>query len=190
MSGGENFHKSKESHTSFIFYSSCSKTPIIWKWEMVSCSYIVSMIVNLFICPFAFYIQYKLFKKQSQLQKQRADGIMVVTYNQDNVTIQRRFPDEKTGRKLSNFYRTAVTPKASFLSYLLLILFHFLNCYFLFSMGTSGPLVWEQLTINLTLFVHFFLQTLTETIFSPTVQRTLINVVPCHPKRVYHVVNA
>ena len=131
---------------------------------------------------------YILFKKQNQLQKQRAEGIMVVTYNQDNVTIQMRCPDTKTGRKLSKFYRTAVTPKASFLSYLLLILYHSLNGYFLFSMGTSGPQVCGQFTINLTLFVHFFLHSLTETIFSPTVQRTMINVIWCYRRRAYPVV--
>ena len=188
MSAGENFYKFNESHTPFVFYSSCSKTPIIWKLEMVSWSYIVNMIVHLLICPFAFYIQYMLFKKQNQLVKQRAEGIMVVTYNQDNVTIQMRSPDKETGRKLSNFYRTAVTPKASLLSFLLLYLYYSLHGYFFFSMGTSGPQVWEQFVINLTLFVHFFLQSLTETILSPTVWRTLMNVIPCQRRRVCRVV--
>ena len=148
VSAGENFYKFNESHTPFVFYSSCSKTPIIWKLEMVSWSYIVNMIVHLLICPFAFYIQYMLFKKQNQLVKQRAEGIMVVTYNQDNVTIQMRSPDKETGRKLSNFYRTVVTPKASFLSFLLLFLYYSLHGYFFFSMGSSGPQVWEQFVIN------------------------------------------
>ena len=188
VSAGENFYKFYESHTPFVFYSSCSKTPIIWKLEMVSWSYIVNMIVHLMICPFAFYIQYMLFKKQNQLKKQRAEGIMVVTYNQDNVTIQKRFPDKETVRKLTNFYRTVVTPKASFLSFLLLFLYYSLNGYFFFSMGTSGPQVWEQFIINLTLFVHFFLQSLTETIFSPIVWRTLSNVILFQSRRVYRVV--
>ena len=188
VSAGENFYKFTESHTSFVFYSSCSKTPIIWKLEMVSWSYIVNMIVHLFICPVAFYIHYMLFKKQKELVKQRAEGIMVVTYNQDNVTIQMRSPDKETGRTLSNFYRTAVTPKASFLSFLLLFLYYSLHGYFFFSMDTSGPQAWEQFTINLTLFVHFFLQSLTETFFSPTVWRTLMNVIPCRRRRAYCVV--
>ena len=188
VNAGENFYRFEESHTQFVFYSSCSKTPIVWKLEMVSWSYIVNMIVHLLICPFAFYIQYMLFKKQNQLVKQRAEGIMVVTYNQDNVTIQMRSPDKETGRKLSNFYRTAVTPKASFWSFLLLFLYYSLHGYFFFSMDTSGPQVWEQFTINLTLFVHFFLQSLTETIFSPTVQRTLMNTIPCHRRRAHCVI--
>ena len=67
---------------------------------------------------------------------------------------------------MSNFYRTVVTPKASFLSFLLLFLYYSLHGYFFFSMDTYGPQAWEQFTINLTLFVHFFLQSLTETFFS------------------------
>ena len=188
VNAGENFYRFEESHTQFVFYSSCSKTPIVWKLEMVSWSYIVSMIVHSLICLLTFYTQYMLYKKHKQLVKQRAEGIMVVTYNKDNVTIQMRSPDKETGRKLSNFYRTAVTPKASLLSFLLLYLYYSLHGYFFFSMGTSGPQVWEQFVINLTLFVHFFLQSLTETFFSPTVWRTLINVIPCQRRRVYRVV--
>ena len=188
VNAGENFYRFEESHTQFVFYSSCSKTPIVWKLEMVSWSYIVSMIVHSLICLLTFYTQYMLYKKHKQLVKQRAEGIMVVTYNKDNVTIKMRSPDKETGRKLSNFYRTAVTPKASLLSFLLLFLYYSLHGYFFFSMGTSGPQVWEQFVINLTLFVHFFLQSLTETFFSPTVWRTLMNVIPCHRRRAYRVV--
>ena len=113
---------------------------------------------------------------------------MVTNYNQDNVIIQKRSPDKETGRKLTNFYRTVVTPTASFLSFLILFLQYVLHGYIFFSMGTSGPQVWGQFAINLRLFVHFFLHSLTETIFSPTVQRTLINVIPYHRRDVYPVV--
>ena len=119
----ENFYKFNESHTQLVFYSSCSKIPIIWEQEMVSWSYIVNTIAHSLIFPLAFYTQYMLFKKHKQLVKQREKGIMVVTYNKDNVTIEMRSPDKETGRKLSNFYRTAVTPKASLLSFLLLFLY-------------------------------------------------------------------
>ena len=185
---GENFYKFNESPTQLVSYSSCSKIPIIWEQEMVSWSYIVNMIVHSLVLPLAFYTQYMLFKKHNQLVKQRTEGIMVVTYHQDNVTIQKRSPDEKTIQKLTNFHRTVVTPKASFLSFLLLFLYYSLNGYFIFKMGTSGPQVWEQFIINLVLFVHFFFQSLTETIFSPTVLRTLMNVIPCQRRRVYRVV--
>ena len=188
MSASENFYQFNESHTQFVLYSSCFKIPIIWKLEMVSWSYIVITIFHSLICPFALYIQYMLFKKQNQLEKQKAEGIMVVIYNQENVTIQKRSPDAETVRKLTNFHRTVVTPKASFLSFLLLFLYYSLNGFFLYNMGTSGPQVLEQFIINLTLFVHFFLQSLTETIFSPTVLRTLINVIPCQRRRVYRAV--
>ena len=189
---GENVFKLNESHTPFVYYSSCSKTPIVWKpsWklEMISWSYIVNITVHLLICPLAFYIQYMLFKKHKQLEKQRAEGIMVTNYNQDNVIIQKRSPDKETGRKLTNFYRTVVTPTASFLSFLILFLQYVLHGYIFFSMGTSGPQVWEQFIINLTLFVHFCLQSLTETIFSPNVWRTLMNAIPWNRRRAYCVV--
>ena len=190
MSASENFYKFNESHTQFVLYSSCFKIPIIWKLEMISWSYIVFTIFHSLICPFALYIHYMLFKKQNQLEKQKAEGIMIVIYNQENVTIQKRSPDAETVRKLTNFYRTVVTPKASFLSFLLLFVYKSLNGYLFFNiaMGTSGPQVWEQFIINSTLFVHFFLQSLTETIFSPTVLRTLMNVIPCQRRRVYRVV--
>ena len=180
VNAGENFYRFEESHTQFVFYSSCSKTPIVWKLEMVSWSYIVSMIVHSLICLLTFYTQYMLYKKHKQLVKQRAEGIMVMNYNQDNVTIQKRSPDKETGRKLTNFYRTVVTPSSSFLSFLLLTLRYSLHGYIFFSMGTSGPQVWGQYTINLTLFVHFFLHSLTESIFSPSVRRSLINFIPGH----------
>ena len=180
MSASENFYQFNESHTQFVLYSSCFKMPIIWKLEMVSWSYIVSMIVHSLICLLTFYTQYMLYKKHKQLVKQRAEGIMVMNYNQDNVTIQKRSPDKETGRKLTNFYRTGVTPSSSFLSFLLLTLRYSLHGFIFFSMGTSGPQVWGQYTINLTLFVHFFLHSLTESIFSPSVRRSLINFIPGH----------
>ena len=180
VNAGENFYKFNESHTQFVFYSSCSKTPIIWKLEKVSWSYIVSMIVHSLICLLTFYTQYMIYKKHKQLVKQKVEGIMVINYNQDNVTIQKRSPDKETGRKLTNFYRTVVTPSSSFLSFLLLTLRYSLHGYIFFSMGTSGPQVWGQYTINLTLFVHFFLHSLTESIFSPSVRRSLINFIPGH----------
>ena len=85
---GENVHNFNEFHTSFIFYGFCSKKYI--SWEESTWSYIMLIASRFVIVLFTSGAQIALFKKHSELEKQRAEGIMVTIYSKDGVTISRR----------------------------------------------------------------------------------------------------
>ena len=128
-----------------------------------------------------------LFLSQRQLEKQVADGIMVITYNMDGVTVTRRTPDKPSYQKLFRHNRTVVAPQASFLSFLLNLLIVMLLGNFFFFMGPSGPTIWQQFLVFTTHSIHFFLFNFIETICSPKLLNSLMDFCPC--RRQYRVVN-
>ena len=175
---GENVHNSNEFHTSFIFYGFCSKTHI--SWEESTWSYILLIASRCVIVFVTFGAQIALIKKQKELEKQRTEGIMVTIYSKDGVTISRRAPDKTSCRKLGKYNRTVVTPKASFISFLYNAICFFGSSFFY--LGPSGPSIMGQFAIYVTFCVLFFLHSLIETIFSPTLSNTLIRFFLCHRK--------
>ena len=116
---GGNFLNSNEPHTSFIWYSSCSKIPIIWQKFTGSIFNNVFALLHIVVLLFGFVTHIALLLSQRQLKKQIADGIMIITYNMDGVTISRRAPDLQSSHTLWKHNRTVVTPEASFFSLLL-----------------------------------------------------------------------
>ena len=207
---GENFFISNESHTLFIWHSSCSKIPILWEESRYSIHYNVQLI-SILIVVITFGIQIAILKRKRQLEKQKPDdGFMVIsynndpiiivrggdihnpimanTYNNDGVTISRRPPDKQSDRKLWKHERTGVTPKASLLTFCLSVITLSSQSFFFFNMGPSGPLICGQFIFVLLFCMLFFLFSFIETIFSPTLWNTLFHVFPCN-KQKYHVVN-
>ena len=173
---GEDFLNSEDLNTSHILYSSCSKIPLFpgnFRGSIVYIVFIMSHIICLFVTLIS---QILCFFCQRKLEKERDEGIMVVIYNEDGVTISRRGPNLETSRKLQNFFRSVVIPKASFISFISGLSIYFLWGFFFFTIDSS---FW----FDILLFIHFsqlfFFHTLIETIFSPTLLNSLIDFIPC-----------
>ena len=173
MSMGESFLNADEFHSSFKSYGSCQ--------EEIPLSLDIIMVLSLFLVLFTFGTQIALFFKQRQLKKERASGIMVMTYNKAGVTISRRCADQSLGRKLINYDRNVVSPKASFFVFLSNAL-HVLIILLLFSMeeATSDPSIILQFFKYVDFCVHFFLFTLVEHYFSPILFDAIIGYIPWH----------
>ena len=167
---GEGYFNFNESHTSFFWYSFCSKTP----WGAEAWSYEMQMVTGISIIFITFGLNIALFERKRQLETIRAEGIMVVNYSRDGVTISRRKEDEPSSCKLRNFNRTVVTPKASFILFLTNAL-----DYFILTLIHSVLPVFGELVYFLTFSYIFFFNTLIETIFSPCLRNSIIDIFPC-----------
>ena len=119
-----------------------------------------------------------LFYRVRELEKKKAEGIMVVNYHRDGVTISKRGPDLKTCKKLWKHSRSVVSPKASCISFIFNVLGRMLLFYLLFNFDITLHLI--QILI---LCHHFFLCNLVEAIFSPSLSQNL----PSYQNR-FHVV--
>ena len=181
---GEVYLNFNKSHTLFFWYSFCSKTP----WKAEALSYDLQMVTGISIIFFTFGLNIALFERKRQLETIRAEGIMVVNYSHDGVTISGRKEDEPSCRKLNNFNRTVVTPKASFMVFILNSIYYFSLILSYLSATPSGIPVEGQFFIFLTFSNMFFLNLLMETIFSPPLRNSVTDVLLFYG-RVYHAVN-
>ena len=179
---GEGYFNFNESHTSFFWYSFCSKTP----WGAEAWSYEMQMVTGISVIFITFGLNIALFERKRQLETIRAEGIMVVNYSHDGVTISGRKEDEPCCRKLNNFNRTVVTPKASFILFLANSLYDCILIFIHLNETSSGPPVFGELLYFLTFSNLFFVNTLIETIFSPGLRNSIIYIFPCH-RRAYAV---
>ena len=185
---GESRLDSNESYSLHIFYSFCSKKPILWEEFQGSSGNKMFAMTQMTMMALTFITQIFIFLRERQLEKQRREGIMVVIYNMDGVTISRRGPDIGSSRKLWRHNRIAVTPKASFVSFLLSLLSHLLRLYFIFSICPSGLPVFGQFIISVHFCYLFLIDSLIETIFSPKLRNSLSDFFLCS-NRTYHVTN-
>ena len=179
---GEVYLNFNESHTLFFWYSFCSKKP----WGGEAWSYEMHMVTGISIILITFGLNIALFERKRQLETIRAEGIMVVNYSQDGVTISDRMEDEPSCYKLRNFNRTVVTPKASFVLFLVNALDYFILIFLHLNDTPSGPLVFGELIYFLTFSYIFFFNTLIETILSPCLRNSIIDIFSCH-RRAYAV---
>ena len=139
---GEDFFNTNEFHTSLILYSSCSKIP-------VRRGYFRGLGVTYFVFTFGHYACFTLtlislflcFRRQRQLEKQKFEGIMVVNYHKDGVTISKRSSDLQSCRKLLKHYRTVISPQASLISFITSISIYLIWAFFFFTMDPSGSSV-------------------------------------------------
>ena len=124
-----------------------------------------------------------LFNRLRHLEKKRAEGIMVITYHRDGVTISRNSPDLLTNKKLWKHNRTVVSPKASLMSFILSIPFR-IALGFLF----SNNYITVHLVQTMSLCHHFFFYNLVESLFSPALRTSLSQMLPWYQKA-HHVLN-
>ena len=120
-----------------------------------------------------------------KLEEQKSQGIMVVNYRDiEGVTISKRGPHVESSHKLWKHNRTVVTPVASFMSFLLNCLFKCSIAFFFFNYDYTLQFVEFMATCHL-----FFCCNLIETICSPTLRNSLIQLLPCfrRPYRTYIV---
>ena len=110
-----------------------------------------------------------LFFRVRGLEKKKAEGIMVVNYSCDGITITRRGPDLQTSKKLWKHGRTVITPKASCISFIFNVLGRMLCFLLLFKFGITF-----QHIATMALCHHFFLCNLVEAIFSPKLSQHLL----------------
>ena len=174
-----------ESNTSFFWYSSCSKIPFLleeenWSYNMQ----LVTILLSLFM---TLVFNILLFFRKRQLEKVRAEGIMV-NYSCDGVEISRRKENNPAFHKLNNFNRTVVTPKASFMVFILNSIYYFSLILSYLSATPSGIPVVGQFFICLTFSNMFFLNLLMETIFSPPLRNSVTDVLLFY-RSAYHAVN-
>ena len=185
---GESRLDPNESHSLHIFYSFCSKKPIHWKEFQGSFANKMFAETQMILMALTFVSQIFIFLRKRHLEKQRREGVMVVIYNMDGVTISRRGPDIGSSHKLWRHNRTAVTPKASFVSFLLSLLSHLLRLYFIFSICPSDLSIFGQFIISFHFCYLFFIDSLIETIFSPKLRTSLSDFFLCS-NRAYQVTN-
>ena len=184
-----------ESHTSLIWYSSCSKIPILWEEFEETLFNTVIGLSHMAVVSITIFIQIAIFIRQRQLEKQKADGIFLIIYKRDGVTISRRSSDQPSCHKLSRHNRSVVTPRASFMSFIIIFSYYLLISLIgvpwrwnLLKMGASGPSILGEGLVFLLPSVMFFLYLFIETICSPTLRNSLSDVFPCQ-RSAYHVVN-
>ena len=169
---GENFLKSSKNLSSHIFYSSCSKAPLLWEDILESNAYRLFALTQLIIVLLTFCSQITIFMRQKQLETQRADTKLVVIFTNETAAISRADQYQPPCCRLWRHNRTVVTPLASLLSHLfrLVMLLLAIGSH----IGPSSLRVVEQIIISTTFCSLFFLYNLIETIFSPTLRKSLI----------------
>ena len=182
----EHLYYFNEHYTSMLVFSSCSKIQICWKDFFGSVFNNVFALFHVAIVSIGFGIQITIFVRQRQLEKQQADGNMVVRYNKDGALISKGNPQPPC-HKLWRHNRTVLTPLASLSSFILSLTIILLKGYIFFNIGPSGPPALGEFLIFSSVSVNFFLYNFIETICSPTLRNSLMDRIPCL-RREYHVV--
>ena len=179
---GDHFISSSDSQTVLVFQSCCYKIPMLWVESTWSISYNVTTTICYSITFITLCTHILLYIRKRQLEKQSADqqrGTLIVSFTGEDVAILRRGPDEPSGQQLWRYYSTVVSPKASFLVFLLRLFLVLPHAFYYFKgQSLSGPPLVGQFLIFLIFCIAFFLTTLVETIFSPTLSNSLIDIFP------------
>ena len=162
-------------YTSLFWYSSCSKIEFLWEEFNTSIANNIHAYTSIVIVTISIIAHLVLRVRHRQLREKIDEGIMVITYNVDGVTISRRNEDSSSCKKLWRHERTAVTPQASLVSFIFqLVAVLFQGTLFHFS-GSSGLPPWAQFLIFAAFSQIFFFYNFIETVFSPNLQNSLID---------------
>lgn len=124
-----------------------------------------------------FCMHFVIFFKQRQLERQQSVVDYAITYNKSDVKIVRK-RKQSSYSSLWRFRRNVVSPLGSFSSFLATTVYNILFLYILFSTTPSGPSALAELHLFLVHVLYFFCLNLVETIFSPTIHSSLIDVFP------------
>ena len=185
---GDYFTNSSKSHTVLVWQSCCYKIPMLWEESNWSISYNVTYkLIFFYSITFITICTHILsYIRKRQLEKQRTDQqqeTMIVSFTGEDVAILRegldRPPGLASGQQIWRHYSTVVSPKASFLVFLLrLLLVLPLSFHHYKGQSLSDPPLAGQFLIFLIFCMVFFLTTSIETIFSPTLSNSLSNIFP------------
>ena len=172
---GEKFLDSNTLYTSLFWYSSCSKTAILWEEFNTSIAYNMFSVSSIAIVSITIIAHVLLFVRHRQIRNKRSEGRMVVVYNSDGVLISRRNEDLTSCQKLWSHERSVVTPQASLFSFIyrLVCILHQGTLYHI--NGPSGLPPWAQFLIFTIFSQVFVIFNLIETVFSPNLRNSLID---------------
>ena len=173
---GDNFLFNE--YDSSIIHRSCAKFP---KWILMDPSTNLAfknihMIVNVVLIFICIAIKIVIFLKQRQLKRQQSAVYFCVIYNTSDVKIvkQRKQPNCILWR----LRRNVISPIGSFSSFLASVVYNISVCYIFLHITPSGPSVIGELLLFSVHAVYFFCLNLIESIFSPTLRNSIINVLP------------
>ena len=122
-------------------------------------------------------LQFAIFLKQRQLERQQSVQDYYITYNANDVKIIRK-TKKPSNCTLWRFRRNVISPVGSFLSFLASAVYILLMNYIVLSITPSGPSVLGELHVFSVHSVNFFCLNLIESTCSPTLRNSLINVMP------------
>ena len=165
-----------DEYDSSIIHKSCAKLP---KWILVEqsviCKLYVTVIVTLVFVGLG--LHFAIFLQQRQLERRQSVPDYSVTYNVSDVKII--WTSKKpSNRILWRFRRNVISPLGSFSSFLAIAVNNLLTTYIVLSITQSGPSVLGELHLFTVHSVYFFCLNLIESICSPTLRNSLINVMP------------
>ena len=122
-------------------------------------------------------LHFAIFLKQRQLERRQSDPDYSVTYNGGDVKITWK-TKQPFNRILWRARRNVISPLGSFSSFLVSAIYNLIHAYILLYITQSGPSVLGELHLFLIHSVYFFCLSLIESICSPTLRNSLINIMP------------
>ena len=160
-------------YDSIFMQRSCEKLTLVKKSALVFSNLFVT--VHLFLIFIGFCIHFAIFLKQRHLQSQQSEYSVVFNASGINFIRQRK---QNFHFILWRFRRNVISPLGSFLSFLGSVVYNLLTYYFFLSITKSGPSVLGELVLFSVHCVHFFCLNFIETICSPTLFNSLIELIP------------
>ena len=171
---GDNFFINE--YDSSIIDRSCAKIPKIILVEQSHHVYNLYTTMHVAAAFVGLCINIAIFLKQRQLESKQSVADFVATYNTSDVQIIRQ--TKQPNRILWRFRRNVISPLGSFSSFLACVVYNLLGAYIFFSRTPSGPSILAELLLFSVHGVYFFCVNFIESIFSPTLCNSLINVIP------------
>ena len=165
-------------YDSAIIQRSCGKMP---KWILIEQShsaYYNSFVTgNMILILVGLGMHFSIFLRQRHLERQQSSDYFV-SCDLSNVKIIRKSKQANDPSSLCRFKRNVISPLGSFSSFLVTTVYNILLALNLFSTAQTGPTLLNEIHFFLVHVVYFFCLNLIESIFSPTLLMSLVNVLP------------
>ena len=166
-------------YNSSIIHRSCTKFP---KLILVDLSVTIAfknvyLTMHTLVIIVGLGINIAIFFKQRQLESQQSVAEFSVSYNTSDVKIIRK-SNQPSNCSLWRFRRNVISPLGSFSSFLVSVVYSLPVYYIILSITPSGPSVLGELYLSSIHCVYFFWLNIVETICSPTLRSSIINVLP------------
>ena len=178
---GENLF-SYEDYTTMLFYSYCSRISCSWQKmaDGIGIGHLIGSIGT--FCVVGLGLQLAIFVRESQIEKQQTARVWSVSFNNNNgVRISSAdsnsnisMTSNSTSRVLWKHHRNVISPYASLVSFLVCQVYALVIIYLFLEIGPLGPAVIFQFLHFIIFCIFFFVLSLIETAFSPTLLDSLI----------------